>query len=119
MSSFPRSLSLMRRVCFFSSAALCMAAFAGAQSSSLNPTTQYTPGESSCASSQPFSEDELTGVGALHDAVAALGSGHAGGGQDNGSGHSFSKFAFEAGGGFSAPIGNDTPYITWGGNFTG
>jgi hypothetical protein len=26
--------------------------------------------------------------------------------------------AFEAGAGFNAPIGNDTPYITWGGNFT-
>jgi hypothetical protein len=117
--SFPRSLSLMRRVCFLSSATLSLAAFAGAQSSSLNPTTQYAPAESSSAVSQPFSEDELTGAGALHEAVAALGSGHAGGGQDNGSGHGFNKFAFEAGGGFSAPIGNDTPYITWGGNFTG
>jgi hypothetical protein len=28
------------------------------------------------------------------------------------------KWAFEAGGGFNAPIGNDTPFITWGGNFT-
>lgn len=26
--------------------------------------------------------------------------------------------AFEIGGGFNAPIGNDKPYITWGGNFT-
>ncbi|MEI9967247.1 MAG: hypothetical protein WDM87_00935 [Terracidiphilus sp.] len=26
--------------------------------------------------------------------------------------------AFEAGGGFNAPVGNDTPYITWGENFT-
>jgi hypothetical protein len=113
------SLSLMRRVCFLSSAALCIAAFAGAQSSSLNPTTQFAPGESSSASYQPFSDDDLTGAGALHDAVAALGSGHAGGAQDNGSGRGFNKFAFEAGGGFNAPIGNDTPYITWGGNFTG
>lgn len=30
----------------------------------------------------------------------------------------FHHLAFEAGGGFNAPIGNDTPYITWGGNFT-
>lgn len=28
------------------------------------------------------------------------------------------RFTFEAGGGFNAPMGNDTPYITWGGNFT-
>jgi hypothetical protein len=31
----------------------------------------------------------------------------------------FSHMAFEAGAGFNGPIGNDTPYITWGGNFTG
>jgi hypothetical protein len=30
-----------------------------------------------------------------------------------------SHLAFEAGGGFNAPVGNDTPYITWGGNFAG
>jgi hypothetical protein len=28
------------------------------------------------------------------------------------------QWTFEAGGGFNAPVGNDTPYITWGGNFT-
>lgn len=30
----------------------------------------------------------------------------------------FSHFTFEAGGGANAPIGNDQPFITWGGNFT-
>lgn len=30
-----------------------------------------------------------------------------------------SHLTFEAGGGFNAPIGNDQPVITWGGNFTG
>lgn len=30
----------------------------------------------------------------------------------------WSHLAFEAGGGFNAPVGNDNPYITWGGNFT-
>lgn len=28
------------------------------------------------------------------------------------------KLALEFGGGFNGPVGNDTPYITWGGNFT-
>jgi Outer membrane protein beta-barrel domain len=28
------------------------------------------------------------------------------------------RLTWVAGGGFNAPIGNDTPYITWGGNFT-
>lgn len=31
---------------------------------------------------------------------------------------SFSRWTFEGGAGFNAPIGNDIPYITWGGNFT-
>jgi hypothetical protein len=30
----------------------------------------------------------------------------------------WSHLAFEAGGGVNAPIGNDTPFITWGGNLT-
>jgi hypothetical protein len=30
----------------------------------------------------------------------------------------FSRIAFEAGGGFSAPTSASSPYITWGGNFT-
>jgi outer membrane protein with beta-barrel domain len=29
-----------------------------------------------------------------------------------------SRLTFEGGGGFNAPIGNDSPVITWGGNFT-
>ena len=46
----------------------------------------------------------------------------AAGAAQEGSYHShslWSHLAFEAGAGFNAPIGNDTPYITWGGNFTG
>lgn len=50
------------------------------------------------------------------------GGGKGGGQYDNrgggGNGGRFGHLAFEAGGGFNAPIGNDTPYITWGGNFT-
>lgn len=30
-----------------------------------------------------------------------------------------SRLTFEGGGGVNAPIGNDLPFITWGGNFTG
>lgn len=43
----------------------------------------------------------------------------AGGGQyDNSSGGGGRHYAWVGGGGFNAPIGNDQPYITWGGNFT-
>ncbi len=30
----------------------------------------------------------------------------------------YSRWTFEFGAGFNAPVGNDIPYITWGGNFT-
>jgi len=50
---------------------------------------------------------------------AAGGSGGGQYGQGGGGHHGlFHGLAFEAGGGFNAPVGNDTPYITWGGNFT-
>jgi hypothetical protein len=43
--------------------------------------------------------------------------GSGGGGGSHGFLHNRS-WTFEAGGGFNAPIGNDTPFISWGGNFT-
>ncbi len=44
-------------------------------------------------------------------------------GQSTGNGYPtyesrWSRVAFEAGGGFTAPIGNDQPFVTWGYNFT-
>lgn len=42
----------------------------------------------------------------------------AGGQYDNRKGGGGRHYSFVAGGGFNAPIGNDAPYITWGGNFT-
>jgi len=59
------------------------------------------------------------------EAANPSGSGGAGGqygqgGESGGGGQRglFHHMAFEAGGGFNGPVGNDTPYITWGGNFT-
>lgn len=48
---------------------------------------------------------------------AAVGSQYGNSGESRGFLHNRS-WAFEAGAGFNAPIGNDSPYITWGGNFT-
>ena len=77
--------------------------------------------EASVASTESSSNDYL----ALMDSSSAdpaAPSPSAGGQYDNRSGGShgsrFGHLAFEAGGGFNAPIGNDIPYITWGGNFT-
>jgi hypothetical protein len=113
-------MSLMRHLSFLPCAVILTAAFAGAQSSpSLSQDSQFAPGESSSATFQLVSDDDLSGATALHDAAAALGSG-GGSGQEGGGHHGrFGGLAFEAGAGFNAPIGNDTPYITWGGNFTG
>lgn len=118
--SFSGWMSLMRPVCFLSGAAIFAAVSTSAQSStSLNAAPQYASGESSPTAFQLVSDADMSGVTALHDAAAALGSG---GGQYNSEKHgsfTMNRFAFEAGAGFNAPVGNDTPYITWGGNFTG
>jgi len=118
-------MSLTRRVCFLCGTAVLAAGLASAQSSpSSNPftvtsssTNLLASGESS---SNPFqlASDDLGGTPALPGASAA---GGAGGGQSdrpNGKFYSPSHLAYNFGGGFNAPIGNDHPYITWGGNFT-
>ena len=119
--SSPRWMSPLRRACFVSGLAIFVAVSASAQSSpSTNATTQFAPGESSSSAFQPGFDDGLSGVTALRDAAASLGSdGGAAGGQDYGSKHGlFHSLAFEAGGGFNGPVGNSSNYITWGGNFT-
>jgi hypothetical protein len=115
-------MSLLRRACFISGLAILVSVSASAQSSpSTTATTQFAPGESSSSAFQPGFDDGLSGATALRDAAASLGSdGGAAGGQDYGGHHHFFQgLAFEGGAGFNAPVGNDTPYITWGGNFTG
>jgi len=70
-------------------------------------------------SHQPVSAAGANRTGALPAAPLAGGSD---GGQNGGEHqhfYSLSHLAIEGGAGFNAPIGNDTPYITWGGNFTG
>jgi hypothetical protein len=119
--SSPRWMSPLRRACFVSGLAIFVAVSASAQSSpSTNATTQFAPGESSSSAFQPGFDDGLSGVTALRDAAASLGSdGGAAGGQDYGSKHGlFHSLAFEAGGGFNGPLGDSSNYITWGGNFT-
>jgi hypothetical protein len=121
--SFPRWMSLMRRVSFIACVSILAVVSAGAQSTPFsNPSGQFALGESSSSAYQFTNEDGPTGATALHDAAAAFGEGAAaGGGQESNGGHHrfYEGLTFEAGAGFNAPIGNDTPYITWGGNFTG
>jgi hypothetical protein len=119
--SSPRWMLPLRRACFVSGLAILVSVSASAQSSpSTSSTTQFAPGDSSSSAFQPGFDDGLSGVTALRDAAASLGSdGGAAGGQDYGSKHGlFHSLAFEAGGGFNGPVGNSSNYITWGGNFT-
>jgi hypothetical protein len=60
--------------------------------------------------------DELGGL-APAPAASQYGGGQYGGGNQAYQSR-WSHLAFEAGGGFTAPVGNDRPYVTWGGNFT-
>jgi hypothetical protein len=117
-------MSRMRHVCFLCGALILAVCTARAQSSpTSNQTTGASAGESSSTQYQLAADDDPGGAGELRAAAASLGSGSAAG-QDGGHYHGFNRFAFEAGGGFNAPIGNDTstggggPFITWGGNFT-
>jgi hypothetical protein len=116
--SFLRSFCLKRSFSVVGAAILLTAGVAHAQSTDL-PTQAPQTGESSSSSSSlnyQFLADDLNAA-----AAEPAGSGSSGGGQfDNRGSHGsrFKQWAFLAGAGFSAPIGNATPYITWGGNFT-
>jgi hypothetical protein len=91
-------------VCALAAAAILPATIASAQST-------LSPDESSSNPPQLVSADGAGGTPA----------GGAGGGGNMHRGFGMhdltSKLAFEAGAGFNAPVGNDKPYITWGGNF--
>jgi len=119
-----RSMSLTRRASFLWVAATFAVGSACAQSSPFpdsSSSSTLSATESSSSAFQPVADENLSGVTNLRYAVAALG-GSGGAGQYGGEKHgtfSVNHIAIEAGAGFNAPIGNDTPYITWGGNFTG
>jgi Outer membrane protein beta-barrel domain len=114
--SSPLFMSLRQQLCLLSCAALLASVSATAQSSL--SASQSAGADSSSSSYQLVSDDDPSGATALQGAANAFGSNGAGG-QDYGSHHGglFSKLAFEAGGGANKPIGNDKPFLTWGGNF--
>jgi hypothetical protein len=122
MSSSP-SMSHIGRVCMFVGAAVFAVGSVCAQSSpSPNPSVPYTASANESSSVQLLAENGFDGGGgaALPSSSAVAGDA-ASAQQEHGYKQTFFPGgpAFEIGGGFNAPIGNDTPYITWGGNFTG
>jgi hypothetical protein len=111
-------MSLMRHVCYFSATTLLAVGAASAQSASSPFESSSVLSAESSSSVFPFAADGgLGGAAAMPAASAASG---AGAGQHQGSWkHGLvNNIAFEAGGGFNAPIGNDIPFLTWGGNFS-
>jgi hypothetical protein len=122
--SFPLLITPVRRAVCTTVAVLFAASVANAQSAS-SPDQSGSTGYSSSqaglsASGLQLSDFSLPGsadYGSPSSDGAAAGQYGQGGG---GGGHHglFHNLAFEAGGGFNAPVGNDTPYISWGGNFT-
>ncbi len=119
------SMPLLRRASVFAAAILLAAGVTQAQTTTSNDAS----GSSSYSSSQSgLTQTQLAAL--MAPALPAPGgsaapSGGAAAGQYGSSGggnHGFlhnRSWTFEAGGGFNAPMGNDIPYITWGGNFTG
>lgn len=113
---FSRWMSLMRHVCFLSGATIFAIGSAVAQSTPSSNTPSAS--ESSSSAFQLVADSAIDGSAAAPAASAAEGGGAGQYGSEKHGMFSFSHFAFEAGAGFNAPIGNDGPYITYGGNFT-
>lgn len=116
--SSPRQMPLLRQVSLFVFVVLLAVSAVGAQSNNA-----FNPGNLLALSSNESSSNTFGFVDgspvtswALPAAPAASG---AAGGQysDKHKFMSLSHMAFDLGGGFSGPVGNDRPYITWGGNF--
>jgi Outer membrane protein beta-barrel domain len=118
--SFLRSMSLMRHVSILSAAVAFAFGSACAQTAvSHDSTDGVVPAESSSLTGDSSSIDP--GALPADPAPASSAAGQEGGYGRNGGYHShslMSHLTFEGGGGFNAPTGNSSSYITWGGNFT-
>ena len=124
--SFLRLMPPVRHVSFLGCMVVLAAGLASAQSTSLqDASTGFSSSQAGLSASglqlAEFALPENPDPGGSASAGGAAGSGA--GQYGKGGGYSGKKgflhnWAFEAGAGFNAPLANDTPYITWGGNFT-
>jgi hypothetical protein len=105
------SCNLRRALFSLLAASLCTALACAQSSTSQFQLNQSNPGYSSSATNLV---DDTNGATTLKAAIAD-GNTSGGGGRHNGYDWK-THFSFDAGGGFNAPIGNDQPFITWGGN---
>ena len=105
-----------RRFALTGAAVLLGAALAQAQTGTVSSATDESSSSAVSASYSSSNDFAFTDANAAEPAAPSPSGG--GGQYDNRSGGRGRQYAFEAGGGFNAPIGNDTPYITWGANLT-
>ncbi len=116
--SLPHKSSLTLNVSILGFSALIALAQANAQSVAVSSTTSAPAFSAAAESSSLETADAALPVNPAAE-PAARSAPAAGGGQQYGRKQSLmSKWTFVAGGGANAPVGNDAPYITWGGNFT-
>ncbi len=99
-------------------AVLLGAALAQAQTGTYSTTHDDTAASVESSSNSYSSSTDFAFTDSAEPATPAAPAGGHGGQYDNRSARGGRHYAFEAGGGFNAPIGNDIPYVTWGGNFT-
>jgi hypothetical protein len=86
---------------------------------SASAQNSISPNESTSSSYQIAGFDNDAVSASLFPALAAGGAGNGQGSAVKHSLFSLSNLAAEGGAGFNAPVGNDGPFLTWGGNFTG
>ncbi len=124
--SFPHWFQPLRRASLCAVAVLLAASFANAQSAPSQDQSSVTGYSSSQSGPTQFAELALPKAPAPTSAASGSGQYGDSGGYGGGGKHAFlHNWTFEAGGGFNAPVGNDTgdagdpvPVITWGSNFT-
>ncbi len=108
----------LRRFALLGASVLMCAAAAQAQSGSFSSSSNDSAISNDSASYSSSNDGSFTdALSADPGASAAPAGGGRGGQYDNRSRRSGRQYSFQAGAGFNAPIGNDIPYITWGGNF--
>ncbi len=117
--SFFGWLTHARLTAFLGAAFLLVAGSAHAQLTASNPSrdSAVSSTESSSSDYLPLT-DSTSADAALPGDPGGHGAGGAGPYDNKPRAANFSRWTFESGAGFNAPIGNDIPYITWGGNFT-
>src|SRR6266702_6285784 len=111
------SLSSVRRFAFVGAAILLGSAMAHSQAAALSNSFHDSDTSADAPSFSSSTDFAFTDSTFADPGAPASPAGGHGGQYDNRARRGGRQYSFQAGAGFNAPIGNDIPYITWGGNF--